>query len=71
MQSSGSLRYLRLNDTPCGPMGARAVGEMLLMNDALTYVNILYVRAMAVDSSVLLLSCSISTDASGSPGLLS
>ena len=39
VQSNGRLKYFRINDNPLGPAGARSLGEMLLMNDSLTYVD--------------------------------
>ena len=39
VQSNGNLKYFRVNDNPLGPAGARHLGEMLLMNDSLTYVD--------------------------------
>ena len=39
VQSNGTLKYFRINDNPLGAPGARHLGEMLLMNDSLTYVD--------------------------------
>ncbi len=39
VQSSGSLKSFRVRDNPLGAQGGRHVGDMLLMNDALTYCD--------------------------------
>ena len=46
VQSSGSLKYLRVSNCPLGPAGARSFGEMLLLNDALTYLDLSRVDMM-------------------------
>ena len=40
IQSSGSLKYFRINDCPIGPVGGRHFGDMILMNDCLTYLDL-------------------------------
>jgi Ran GTPase-activating protein (RanGAP) involved in mRNA processing and transport len=38
--SSGSLKSFRINDTPIGPMGSKSMGDMILQNDSLTYIDL-------------------------------
>lgn len=40
VQSNGVMKRLRLDNNPLGAAGARHVGEMLLMNDSLEYVDV-------------------------------